>query len=151
MFVKKQVCTYNPEILVNMAQEYLAAENDARIFCRRHRPSPGALLDLRDSEDRITYERHDTKTTCTWFAFVDACRLVSADPDTVMGTVKAMDRYERRTQYQVCARLPSGYDYHNYEDRIDTLRRFWAVPDGDAGCFQSTGRRMPWTIEGEAP
>jgi len=145
--MKKQICTYNPEILVSMAQEYLNAENDARIFYRRHRPFPGALLDLRTAEDRITYERHDKETSCTWSAFIDACRLVNADPDAVMGTVKAMNRYERRERWQVCAHLPSGYDWHNHEDRIDTLRRFWSVPDPDAVCFQSTGRRKPWTVE----
>jgi len=34
--MKKQVCNYNPEILVEMAQDYLNAENDARIFYRQH-------------------------------------------------------------------------------------------------------------------
>ena len=84
--MKKQVCIYNPEILVEMAQEYLNAENDARIFYRQHRPFPGAMLDLRTVEDRARYERHDKESSCTWNAFVSACRLVNADPDTVMAS-----------------------------------------------------------------
>ncbi len=142
--MKKQVFTYNPEVLVAMAREYLNAENDARIFYRQHRPFPDALLDLRTVEDRITYERHDKETTCTWCAFLDACKLVGADPEIVMGTVKAMNRYEKRERWEVCAYLPSGYDWHNHEDRIETLRRFWSVPEWDAECFKSTGRRMSW-------
>ena len=145
--MKKQVCSYNPEILVEMAQEYLNAENDARIFYRRHRPFPGALLDLPTVEDRACYERHDKKTSCTWSAFVSACRLVNADPDAVLATVKAMNRYEKRERWQVCAHLPSGYDWHNYEDRKDALRRFWSAPNVGADFFQSTGRRKPWTVE----
>lgn len=145
--MKKQVCSYNPEILVEMAQDYLNAENDARIFYRRHRPFPGLPLDLRTDNDRILYERHDKETSCTWSAFISACRMVDADANTVIATVKAMNRYEKRERWQVCAYLPSGYDWHNYEDRKDTLRRFWSVPDPDANYFQSTGRQKPWTIE----
>ena len=52
----KNQFTYKPEILVEMAQEYLQAENDARIFYRQHRPFPGAMLDLRTVEDRARYE-----------------------------------------------------------------------------------------------
>ena len=55
----KNQFTYKPEILVEMAQEYLQAENDARIFYRQHRPFPGAMLDLRTVEDHASYERHD--------------------------------------------------------------------------------------------
>ena len=142
--------TYKPEILVEMAQEYLNAENDARIFYRRHRPFPGLPLVLQTEESRISYERHDKESSCTWSAFVSACRLVNADPDAVMATVKAMNRYEKRERWQVCAHLPSGYDWHNHEDRKDTLRRFWSAPDPDADYFQSTGRRKPWTVEQKA-
>jgi len=127
--MKKQVCIYNPEMLMYMAQEYLNAENDACIFYRRHRPFPGVMLDLTTSKDREDYCTHDARTPYTWRAFIDACRLVNADPDTVMGTVKAMNRYERRERWEVCARLPSGYDWYNHEDRGETLRRFWSVKD----------------------
>ena len=145
--MKKQVCSYNPEILVEMAQEYLNAENDARIFYRQHRPFPGAMLDLRTVEDRASYERHDKESSCTWSAFVSACRLVNADPDAVMATVKAMNRYEKRERWQVCAHLPTGWcsdcgEYGEYgEDRV---RRFFANGDEWRGYFRSTGRRQPW-------
>lgn len=39
--MKKQICTYNPEVLVGLAQDFINAENDARIFYRKHRPFPG--------------------------------------------------------------------------------------------------------------
>ena len=105
------------------------------------------MLYLPTAEDRVCYERHSKESSCTWSAFVDACRLVNADPDAVLTTVKSMNRYEKRERWQVCAHLPSGYDWHNLEDRKDTLRRFWSAPDPDADYFQSTGRRKPWTIE----
>ena len=139
--------TYKPEILVEMAQEYLNAENDARIFYQQHRPFPGAMLNLQTVEERACYERHDKETSCTLSAFVSACRLVNANPDTVMATVKAMNRYEKRERWQVCAHLPGGYDWHNHEDRKDTLCRFWSVSDGEDNYFQSTGRRKPWAVE----
>ena len=69
----------------------MQAENDARIFYRQHRPFPGAMLDLRTVEDHASYERHDKESSCTWSAFVSACRLVNADPNAVMATVKAMN------------------------------------------------------------
>ena len=105
------------------------------------------MLDLRTVEDHASYERHDKESSCTWSAFVSACRLVNADPNAVMATVKAMNRYEKRERWQVCAHLPSGYDWHNHEDRKDTLRRFWSAPDPDTDYFQSTGRRKPWTVK----
>ena len=147
--MKQQVCTYNPEILVSMAQEYLYAENEARIFYKKHRPYPNSTLVLLTAEDRITYASHDKETTCIWSAFVDACKLDNADPDTVMGTVKAMNRFEKRVRWAVCAHLPGGYDWHNHEDRQDTLRRFWTVRDPDVDYFQSTGRQKPWTIKAD--
>ena len=76
-----------------------------------------------------------------------ACKLVNADSSIVMATVKAMNRYERRNRWQVCARLPSGYNWRKGEEYEDTLRRFWSVPDPDAAYFQSSGRQKPWSVE----
>ena len=142
----KEQFTYKPEILVEMAQEYLQAEEALRVFVKKHTPFPG-YCNLSDRNDENEYWRLDKSSSCTWFAFSSACRMVNADPDTVMATVKAMNRYEKRERWQVCAHLPSGYDWHNHEDRKDTLRRFWSAPDPDTDYFQSTGRRKPWTVK----
>ena len=147
--MKKQAFTYKPEILVTMAQEYLEAETEARLFYKKHRPFPNSTLVLRTAEDRIDYAAHDKKTACTWSAFVFGCRMVDADPSTVMGTMKAMNRFEKRVRWKVCAHLPSGHDWYNGEDRQDTLRRFWSVRDPDVDYFQSTGRQKPWTIKAD--
>jgi len=143
--MKKQF-TYKPEILVEMAQEYLQAEEALRVFVKKHTPFPG-YCDLTSRSDESEYWRLDKESSCTWDALRSACRMVDTDMETVLSTVKAMNRYEKRERWQVCAHLPSGYDWHNHEDRTDTLRRFWSVRDWDADCFQSTGRRKPWTVE----
>ena len=145
--MKKQICTYNPEVLVGLAQDFINAENDARIFYRKHRPFPGETLVLHTVEDQLSYARHEKESSCTWSAFVNACKLVNADSSIVMATVKAMNRYERRNRWQVCARLPSGYNWRKGEEYEDTLRRFWSVPDPDAAYFQSSGRQKSWSVE----
>lgn len=63
--MKKQVFTYKPETLVEIAQEYLIAENDARIFYRKHRPFPELPLVLQTEDIRILYEGHYKKTEYT--------------------------------------------------------------------------------------
>ena len=57
--MKKQICTYNPEVLVGLAQDFINAENDARIFYRKHRPFPGETLVLHTVEDQLSYARHE--------------------------------------------------------------------------------------------
>ena len=143
--MKNQVFTYKPEILVSIAQEYLNAAEDEAIFRARHRHTPGGPLWLETEADHIEYHSHDKETVCTWSAFIDACKLVDADPSTVMATVNTMNRYERRNGWKICAHLPSSYTTH--ETGEERTRRFWSVPDGDADCFKSTGRRKPWTVK----
>ena len=137
--------TYNPEVLIEMAQEYLQAEADYREFITRHSNRFG--LHLRTSEDERWYFVKGAESSCTWSALRSACRLVNADFDAVLSTAKAMNRYERRRRWTACAHLPSGwcrYCGEYGEDGGDRVRRFFSAPDPDAGHFQSTGRRYPW-------
>ncbi len=143
--MKKQF-TYKPEILVEIAQEYLQAEEAFRVFVKKHTPFPG-YCNLTNRDDESEYWRLYKGNSCTLDALCSACRMVDADVETVLSTVKAMNRYEKRERWQVCAHLPSGYNWRSYEDRVETLRRFWSVPDSDADCFKSTGRQKPWTVE----
>lgn len=123
--MKQTICTYDPQVLVNIANDCIYEENEQRRFWRKHRPTPGALLDLRTESDKIDYYRHDERTSQLWQAFSRSCKLVHADPDTVLATVKAMNRYEKREKWQVCAHLPS-YEYDNtYTHGDERLRRFW--------------------------
>ena len=145
----KNQFTYKPEILVEMAQEYLQAEEALRVFVKKHTPFPG-YCNLSDRHDESEYWRLDKASSCTWDALRSACRLVDTNIDAVLAMAKAMNRYEKRERWQVCAHLPSGYDWHNHEDRKDTLRRFWSAPDPDTDYFQSTGRRKPWTVKEKA-
>ena len=129
--------TYKPEILVEMAQEYLQAEEAFRVFVKKHTPFPG-YCNLSDRNDESEYWRLDRSVSCTWDALRSACRMVDANIDAVLAMAKAMNRYEKRERWQVCAHLPRDY----YGD--DRVRRFLAKPDEWAGCFRSTGRRQPW-------
>lgn len=114
--MENQFYVYNPEILVEIAQQFLIAESIFQIFCRKHQKNPSLLLDLQTEDSRILYETHYKETKCTWVAFVRACDLVNAAPNTVMATVKAINRHEKRN------RLPINYN----NDLKNTLSRFWA-------------------------
>ena len=48
--------TYKPEILVEMAQEYLQAEEALRVFVKKHTPFPG-YCNLSDRNDESEYWR----------------------------------------------------------------------------------------------
>ena len=139
--------TYKPEILVGMAQEYLQAEHSYREYIREHTNKYGVIR-LETVDAGIWYWVKEKESHCTWDALRSACRMVDADMETVLSTAKAMNRYERREQWQVCAHLPSGWcsecgEYGEYgEERV---RRFFAERAWDAGYFQSTGRKHPWT------
>ena len=121
----RPACTYDPQILVDIANDCIYEEGEQRRFCHKHRSAPDALLDLHKESDKIDYYIHSERTSALWFSFSRACKMVHADPDTVLATVKAMNRYEKREKWQVCAHLPS-YEYDNsYTYGEDRLRRFW--------------------------
>ena len=132
---------YNVKSLLDMAQEYLNAENEYRVFLLTFK---GGWVPSMKPEEYGEYRHKETASTCTAYALRCACEVVSADMDAVIAMAKSMNRYEKRERWQVCAHLPSGYDWHNHEDRKDTLRRFWSTPDPDTDYFQSTGCRKPW-------
>lgn len=138
--------TYKPGVLVEMAQEYLEAERSYRDFIAQHKNQYGSLV-LGSADDRVSYWVKDKESSCAGSALSTACRLVGADVNTVIATAKAMNRFEKRERWQVCAHLPTGWcsrcgEYEEYgEDRV---RRFFAAREWDADFFQSTGRRHPW-------
>ena len=138
--------TYKPGVLVEMAQEYLEAERSYRDFIAQHKNQYGSLV-LGSADDRVSYWVKDKESSCAGSALSTACRLVGADVNTVIATAKAMNRFEKRERWQVCAHRPTGWcsrcgEYGEYgEDRV---RRFFAAREWDADFFQSTGRRHPW-------
>ena len=126
---------YNVKSLLDMAQEYLNAENEYRVFLLTFK---GGWVPSTKPEEYGEYRHKETASTCTAYALRCACEVVSADMDAVIAMAKSMNRYEKRERWQVCAHLPRDY----YGD--DRVRRFLAKPDEWAGCFRSTGRRQPW-------
>ena len=126
---------YNVNSLLDMAQEYLNAENEYRVFLLTFK---GGWVPSMKPEEYGEYRHKETASTCTAYALRCACEVVSADMDAVIAMAKSMNRYEKRERWQVCAHLPRDY----YGD--DRVRRFLAKPDEWAGCFRSTGRRQPW-------
>lgn len=125
--------SYNIRALLDMAQNYLNAENEYRIFCLTFK---GGWVPSLDTEEYGNYVRKETASTCTWDALRSACEIVSVDVNAVLTTAKAMNRYEKRNRWQVCAHV--GWRAE------DNVRRFWASPDGWSGYFHSTGRPLPW-------
>lgn len=125
--------SYNIRALLDMAQDYLNAENEYRIFCLTFK---GGWIPNMDPEEYGNYVRKETASTCTWDALRSACEVISADVDAVVATAKSMNRYEKRNRWQVCAHV--GWRAE------DNVRRFWEIPDEWNGYFRSTGRPLPW-------
>lgn len=123
--IARPACTYDPQILYNIATDCIYAENELCRFCAAHRPSPGARLDLHETDDRVNYFRYNERANQLWQAFSSSCKLVHADPDAVLATVKAMNRYEKREKWQVCAHLPVYECDNTYTFGDERLRRFW--------------------------
>lgn len=124
---------YNVKSLLDMAQEYLNAENEYRVFLLTFK---GGWVPSMKPEEYGEYRHKETASTCTAYALRCACEVVSADMDAVIAMAKAMNRYEKRERWQVCAHL--GWRDENH------ARRFLAKPDEWTGYFRSTGRPHPW-------
>ena len=124
---------YNVKALLDMAQEYLNAENEYRVFLLTFK---GGWVPSMKPEEYGEYRHKETASTCTAYALRCACEVVSADMDAVIAMAKAMNRYEKRERWQVCAHL--GWRDENH------ARRFLAKPDEWTGYFRSTGRPHPW-------
>ena len=124
---------YNVKALLDMAQEYLNAENEYRVFLLTFK---GGWVPSTKPEEYGEYPHKETANTCTAYALRSACEVVSADMDAVIAMAKAMNRYEKRERWQVCAHL--GWRDENH------ARRFLAKPDEWTGYFRSTGRPHPW-------
>lgn len=127
--------SYNVSALLDMAQEYLNAENEYRVFLLTFK---GGLVTSMKPEEYGEYRHKETASSCTAYALRCACEVVSADMDAVIAMAKAMNRYEKRERWQVCAHIPR--DYYG-ENRI---RRFLSGGNEWTGYFRSTGRRQPW-------
>lgn len=137
--MKKQF-TYDPKILVEMAQAYLEAVREYQEFINTHKDEYGNLQ-LLSTDENVNYWIKNAECDGSWCALSSACQLVNADILTVVATVKAMNRYEKRNQWQVCAHLPTGWCYECRGNGEDRVLRFFAAQDPDAECYQSTGRR----------
>ena len=124
---------YNVKALLDMAQEYLNAEDEYRRFLLTFK---GGWVPSMKPEEYGEYCHKETASTCTAYALRCACEVVSADMDAVIAMAKAMNRYEKRERWQVCAHL--GWRDENH------ARRFLAKPDEWTGYFRSTGRPHPW-------
>ncbi len=93
---------YNVRALLDMAQEYLNAENDYRVFCLTFK---GGWVPNMKPGEYGRYCQKETESRCTYYALRSACEVVSADMKSVLAMAKAMNRYEKREKWQVCAHI----------------------------------------------
>ena len=91
---------YNVNCLMIMAQTWLNAENEFNVFLLTFN---GGLVHNMDPERYGDFVEHKTESLATWRALSDACTLVGADIEKVVGMAKAMNRYEKRENYTKCA------------------------------------------------
>lgn len=103
---------YKPEILIELAQTYLYADNDFWLFVHRH--SRGDVLQLDTPEEERAYLLKEKEAALTLDALRYACRLVGADRGAVLATAKAMIRRGRRTH------LPNNA--HRFFSRPSAIR-----------------------------
>ena len=126
------IINYDIRILLDMAQEHLNAENEYRLFLTTYK---GGYVRHMDPEIYGDYCHKEAKSTCTYDALRSACKVVFADMDKVIATAKAMNRFEKRERWQVCAHI-------GWRDE-DNIRRFFSEDDGLQNYFHSTGRPKP--------
>ncbi len=140
----KNIVNYEPTVLVRMAQEYLNAAQEFEAFVASKKFPGCDFVTLKTEEDNRLYWVKEKESSCKWDALRDACELVSADVDIVLLTAKAMNRFEKKMRWQVCAHLPFGWCSECCEHGETRVRRFFAVSSTDETCFQSSGRFHPW-------
>lgn len=126
------IINYDIRALLDMAQEYLNAENEYRLFLTTYK---GGYVRNMDPEIYGDYCHKEAKSTCAYDALRSACKVVFADMDKVIATAKAMNRFEKRERWQVCAHI-------GWRDE-DNIRRFFSEDDGLQNYFRSTGRSKP--------
>lgn len=125
---------YNVNALLDMAQEYLNAENEYRVFLLTFK---GGWVPSMKPEEYGEYCKKEAASNYTYDTLRSACKIVSADMAAVLAMAKAMNRYENQERWQVCAHL-------GWKDGEDRARRFLAEGDGWCNYFRSTGRPHPW-------
>ena len=76
---------YNVRALLDMAQEYLNAENEYRTFCLTFK---GGWVPNLEPSEYGDYIRKEAASTYTWRALKSACEVISADVDAVVATAK---------------------------------------------------------------
>lgn len=108
---------YRPEILIELAQTYLYADNDYWQFVHKH--SPAGQLQFTTIAAERDYLVKEREAALTLDALRHACRMVGA----VLATAKAMKRYEKRELWQIREQRPCG----------DSARRFFAKANVNIG------------------
>lgn len=134
---------YKPNVLLQIAFEALNAQDEYSRFVSEHKDKDGFLI-LRNNEDIASYFVQGERNACTWDTLTNSCLLVNADLKTVIATAKAMNRYERKEHWKICAKLPTGFSLSCSDFGEDRTMRFFSMPSLEAQYFQSTGRRKPW-------
>ncbi len=128
--------SYDVKALLDMAQEYLNAESEYRVFLLTFK---GGWVPSMEPGEYGDYCKKEAASNHTWDALRSACKIVSADMSAVLATAKAINRYEKRERWQVCVFHPEPY-----RQDAANLRRFFSNGDEWRGYFRSTGRRQPW-------
>lgn len=124
--------TYRHEVLVEIAQICLEAENDLQQFINKHtvRYSPlHSSIILESREEERDYWIKDMRSFMAWESLHIACLLVGADAQIVLVTAKSMNRYMKHRKVYV--RLPSNNNWSSSESGAAHVRRFFSDPGSD--------------------
>jgi hypothetical protein len=120
---------FNVNVLIEAAQDYLAEENEQRLFLRGW---TGGWWENLPAKAREDYTKHSERVNCKWDTVRMMCQMVDVDIDKVISTAKAMNRYAKRERWQVCAHI----------DEKSALK-FFANTDGWGDrYYTSTGRKI---------
>jgi len=121
---------YNINILIQAVNDYFCAEQELKMFLETWVPGWWENKTTKQREDYTKYTERDQEKFNTVSML---CQLIKIDMDSLITTVKAMNRYEKLTKWEKCIHVT----YLNEKN----IKRFLAASDEYGYYYNSTGRK----------
>ncbi len=107
---------YNVRMLLDMAEDWLAAENDFHIFLLTFK---GGWVPNLDPSEYGRYVQKETECVQKWSALNTTCDIVSANAPAVVAAAKAMQRRDKKERWQTCIHFSRAME--------ENARRFFSI------------------------
>lgn len=128
----------NVSVLAAVANDYFYQEEQLRLFLRTWKPG---YLEFKPAKEQVNYVRYSEKSHHTYSALIDMCRLIGVDYNSVVATVKAINRWEKHGgRWDRSTSI--GYERAGYDTESRFIRFVCRDDDFFAGHYKSTGRMI---------